>query len=618
MRFPPPIARFLAPVTTAAAFVTLAAVPTAVASPETRSTAAWPRGVVVVGYRTPAALRTAVARFDGRVLRSVRALRVAEVRPRGDARKFAQRVERLRGIRYVHRLASRTSDAEPGIAPALQPGGAYQWQYAATRAHEVPGSVLRAAAGVTIAVVDTGGDVTAPDLAAKSPSTHSLLASSPDVTDVQGHGTFVSSLAAGSITNGEGVAGFGGDAKLLVIQAGHPDGSFTDVDVANAIVYAVDHGAKIVNLSLGGPSTTLTEQSAVDYAAQRDVLLVAAAGNAFLMGNPVSYPAALLQPVGSNGQGGRGLAVGASTLVGTRAVFSNTGTYISLAAPGEQVFGALSSRSNPTVWPRTALPGSSAGIYGYSSGTSFAAPEVAGAAALVWGAKPQLSALEVASILKATASGKGSWNAELGYGILDVAAAVARAQSIDPSQPKVTVTGSVTGARVALRWSSAFASRFRVSMSRDGAAERVLVASTSDTSATYDLDVGHRYSFTVTGIDAYGVAARSAPFKVSLAQVPAALSLRASRVSGAHPLRVRLTADLRLGRTTFSTSGRTIVLESFDGSAWKRFARAETTAGGEARWTVTFRRGVYRLRARFAGGIGLAGASSAPVTLRVR
>ena len=609
--------RSLAPVIVAATFATLAA-PAAFASPETQSTAAWPRGVVVVGYRSQAALRTAVARFDGRIVRSLPALRVAEVRPSGDALAFARRIERQRGIRYVHRLASRMSDAEPGIAPALQPGGAYEWQYAATRAHEVPESVLRAAANVTIAVVDTGGDVTAPDLAAKSPSTYSLLSASPDVTDVQGHGTFVSSLAAGSTTNGDGVAGFGGDAKLLVIQAGRPDGSFTDVDVANSIVYAVDHGAKVVNLSLGGPSTTLTEQTAVEYAAERNVLLVAAAGNAFLAGNPVEYPAALLQPVGSNGQGGRGLAVGASTLVGTRAVFSNTGSYISLAAPGEQVFGALSARSSATLWPRTALPGASSGLYGYSSGTSFAAPEVAGAAALVWAAKPQLSALEVASILKATASGRGSWNPELGYGILDVAGAVARAQSIDPSQPKVSVTGSVSGARVALRWSSPFAARFRVSVSRDGAPARVLVASTTDTSAAYDLEPGHRYAFTVTGIDAYGVAAASAPFRVSLVQSPAALALRASRVSGAHPLRVRLAAALRLGRATLSVRGRPVVLESFDGSAWKRFARAETTAGGEAVWSITFRRGVYKLRARFAGGVGLAGATSAVVTLRVR
>ena len=75
------------------------------------------------------------------------------------------------------------------------------------------------------------------------------------------------------------------------------------------------------------------------------------------------------------------------------------------------------------------LPGAR-GLYGYASGTSFAAPEVAGAAALVWAANPSLTAREVAQILKETASGHGTWTPELGYGVIDVAAAVARAQAL--------------------------------------------------------------------------------------------------------------------------------------------------------------------------------------------
>ena len=74
------------------------------------------------------------------------------------------------------------------------------------------------------------------------------------------------------------------------------------------------------------------------------------------------------------------------------------------------------------------LRGSRAGRYGYGTGTLYAAPQVAGAAALVWGANPRLSAAEVASILKATASGGGRWNPQVGFGVLDVAAAVRRAR----------------------------------------------------------------------------------------------------------------------------------------------------------------------------------------------
>jgi hypothetical protein len=114
-------------------------------------------------------------------------------------------------------------------------------------------------------------------------------------------------------------------------------------------------------------------------------------------------------------------------MAGKRATFSNTGSQISLAAPGDNVFGAVAAGSNRQDWPRYPLPGSVAGLYGWSGGTSFSSPEVAGSAALVWAANPSLTALEVAGILKSTASGRGAWNPGLGYGVIDVAAAVAAA-----------------------------------------------------------------------------------------------------------------------------------------------------------------------------------------------
>jgi serine protease len=105
---------------------------------------------------------------------------------------------------------------------------------------------------------------------------------------------------------------------------------------------------------------------------------------------------------------------------GTRAYFSNTGSYLSLAAPGFNVFAAESADA---PWPRAQLPWSSPGYYGWASGTSFASPEVAGAAALVWAANPRLTAQQVANALKQSATGT-TWNHELGWGRLDAAAAV--------------------------------------------------------------------------------------------------------------------------------------------------------------------------------------------------
>ena len=292
-----------------------------------------------------------------------------------------------------------------------QTGSSLEWQFAATAADRVPESVQHAASSVRIAVIDTGADLSAPGLAAKHVVTYNVASRKTDVEDTQGHGTVVASLA--------GL--FGGDAQLMVVKAAR-NGSFTALDEAAAIRYAVDHGARIINLSLSGSTTSPLERSAVRYAVRRGALLVAAVGNDFGTGNPVEYPAALLQPVGSNGRGGVGLAVAASTASGARAAFSNTGSWVSLAAPGENVFAAISSLSPAAQYPRASLTG-----YGYASGTSYAAPQVAGAAALVWAANPALTAVQVADILKQTASGHGVWTPELGFGVIDVAAAVARA-----------------------------------------------------------------------------------------------------------------------------------------------------------------------------------------------
>jgi subtilisin family serine protease len=366
-------------------------------------------GRLVVSYRSAADL----ARLDARVVRRLPALHAAIVEGRGAVEGQAPVLRRALSV------------DSPALAPTYQPGVAWEWQWDAANMNAVPDWVQRAAAGVKIAVIDSGADTTAPDLAGKAPQTWSVLSHSRGVRDTLGHGTFVSSLAAGSTTDGVGIAGFGGDARLLVIQAIDRNGYITDVDEAKAIVYAVKHGAKIINLSIGGSQTSSIERRAVRYAARHGVLLVAAAGNEHQQGNPVEYPAALLR-------GGIGLAVGATRMDGTRAPFSNTGSYISLAAPGENVFAAESADCD---WPHAQPPWSSPGYYGWASGTSFAAPEVAGAAALVWGANPSLTAGQVAQVLKASASGNG-WTPELGWGRLDAGAAVRLAQATPGQAPR--------------------------------------------------------------------------------------------------------------------------------------------------------------------------------------
>jgi subtilisin family serine protease len=478
-----------------------------------RVTSGQPGLRLTLGYESRPALAAALRTTPATVVRTLPALRVVEVRTSTPG--AAARFRRSPGIRFVQRAAVRLSAAEPGVTLAsFTPRAVWEWQYRSTHSDAVPAAVLRAASAVTIAVIDTGADLTAPDIAAKSPVAFNTRTGTSDVRDSNGHGTFVASLAAGSVTNGDGIAGAGGDAQLLIVKSGSASGAFTDVDEAAGIVYAVDHGAKIVNLSVGGPTTSSTEQRAIQYAVQHGVLLVAAVGNEYGQGNPVEYPAALLQPHGSDGTGGQGLAVTASTAAGLRASFANTGSWISLAAPGENVFGALSQLASPTVYPRSVLPGAqAAGIYGYASGTSFAAPQVAGAAALVWAANPSLTAQQVAQILKETASGHGGWTPELGFGVVDVAAAVAQASA---GGPGVLLSANRVDTKLRLNWSGS-APRYSLSISIDAGAMTTVLAATPQTSTTMTLARGHSYAFAVAALDVAGAqTAMSAPLKVTL------------------------------------------------------------------------------------------------------
>ncbi len=225
----------------------------------------------------------------------------------------------------------------------------------------------------TIAVVDTGANVRAPAIAA----TYDVRTRTRDVRDLNGHGTRVTSVILHQNPT----------AHVLVIRAGSVSGAFTDTNEAAAIRYAVDHGARIVNLSLGGSRTSKVERAAVRYAIAHGVLLVAAAGDDYA--SRPEYPAALL--------GADGLAVASVLTDGSVADFSNSGPWVSVAALGE-------------------------------NGTSFAAPVVAAAAAQVWAADPRLRARQVVSVLEATASLRGARTDKLGFGIVDVAAAVARAR----------------------------------------------------------------------------------------------------------------------------------------------------------------------------------------------
>lgn len=266
------------------------------------------------------------------------------------------------------------------------------------------------AAGVTVAILDTGVDVTHPDLEGVVDGSFNARDGTADVTDDNGHGTHVAGIVAAG-HNSIGIDGAAPQVHLLAVKVLDANGVGDHSDIARGIVWAVDHGASVINLSLGGPETSTILAAAVEYAAAHDVVVVAAAGNGALDGNEPSYPAALDQVIG----------VGAVGPDDRPAIFSNTGPYVDVAAPG---IGIVST-----------IPGG----YGWLSGTSQAAPFVAAAAARLRAARPELNAAQVTSRIEATAYDIGEPGVDdlSGYGVVDVAALA----GLSPTGPSETPAG---------------------------------------------------------------------------------------------------------------------------------------------------------------------------------
>ncbi len=253
--------------------------------------------------------------------------------------------------------------------------------------------------------------------------------------------------------NGIGTRGVAGRTTVLPVRV-TTTGSITSANAAAGIVAAVDAGASVVNLSFGGPDISAAERAALDYAAARDVLVVAASGNTGAHGSARVFPAAAIG--GQRGGWSAGISVAAVDPAGAPAPFSTWNDAVTLSAPGagsvadcgDGVWSTISQGA--TMWTgtclRTAGPGLSGagGRYGYAEGTSFATPIVSGGAALVRGVNPRLTAPQTADVLRGTARqtvGAG-WNTRTGAGVVDLAAAVAEARRYDVTAPVPAVTAT--------------------------------------------------------------------------------------------------------------------------------------------------------------------------------
>ncbi len=282
----------------------------------------------------------------------------------------------------------------------------------------------RGSAAVTVAVLDTGVDPGHPDLqAALVPGTTFVSQPSagcdPNATqDDNSHGTHVAGIVGASGGNSIGIAGVAFGVKVMSVKVLDCVGLGSLSDVAQGMIWAADHGARIVNLSLGSPFDSTALQSSVTYATSKNVLVVSAAGNCGTSGNnctsidQLEYPAAYPQV----------LAVGATDTDDSVAFFSTQNSTVDVAAPGRRIVSTT---------PRYATYLSARGTpqnYAAFSGTSQASPFAAGLAALLLSGEPQLTPAQLIQRLETTAdqlSGSaGTRNDGYGYGRVNALRAV--------------------------------------------------------------------------------------------------------------------------------------------------------------------------------------------------
>lgn len=275
-------------------------------------------------------------------------------------------------------------------------------------------------ANVKITILDTGIDQNHEDLAGKIVINHNCSDSST-VDDLYGHGTHVAGVAAAMTNNGSGVAGVGYNASLVNAKALGDNGSGYYSWVINCITWASDQSVQVINMSLGGSSSSVSLQNAINYAWNKGVVLVAASGNSGT--TTPSYPANYANVV----------SVSAVDLNDQKPSWSNYGTWVDVAAPGVSIYSSLPNHPNSLRILN----------YGTLSGTSMASPHVAGLAALL-SSMPNMDNKKVVNYIENFAdriTGTGTyWN----YGRINALKSVTAALSVTipttiPS-PSVTLT----------------------------------------------------------------------------------------------------------------------------------------------------------------------------------
>lgn len=370
--------------------------------PEAHAVSSSP-GVLVVDLvdgASEADLKT-VSSLLGHDLDWVHPLSVDEALAQGWVDDLASAVARLDGHPLVEVVEPEMRIETFGTGFPNDPMYEKQWNMRAMGA-DVGWSTTSRGKGVTVAVIDTGVAKVEDLEGTKVLEGASFVPGTKSATDDQGHGTHVAGTIAQTTNNGKGVAGIAPEATILPVKVLSKWGFGSSAWIAAGIDYAVDEGADVINLSLGGGYSAVIH-NAVKKARDKGVIVVAAAGNSGKRG--VSYPGGLKETIG----------VSATGPDGNLAFYSSYGKGVDIAAPGGDKRVAGGGILQDTI------DGRGGHHYAEFQGTSMATPHVVGAAAVMLSKGVPADAVE--RILLDTARGSG-WDEKFGHGHLDLKAAL--------------------------------------------------------------------------------------------------------------------------------------------------------------------------------------------------
>jgi len=429
---------------------------------------------------------------------------------------------------------------------------------------------------IVIAVIDSGLLATHEDLSGRTVPGYNFLDNNTDTADVTGHGTGTASIVGAATNNAKGMAGMDRNSPIMSIRViyfnkADPydpyNGTYTNSNLVKAIKYAADHGASVINMSLGGTSGSSALRDAVNYAWGKGAVLVASSGNSTQSNTAVLYPAKYPNAI----------AVGNSDPNDNKYIGSNYGPELDVMAPGYSI--TIASKVSDTS-------------YSNGTGTSYSAPLVSGLAALILSAKPSLTNQQVVDIITGTALDLGAAGRDdlFGWGRVQADKALQLAVFSPPppdtEPPVVSITQPLNGAVVSGTFTVSASASDNTAVSRvefytDG------TLTFSDTVAPYDLTIdtvssglpNGNYTFTAKAFDGAGnnssslgvtVTVNNSAVDLSPPNVSITTPIANQQVSGIFDIQSSATDNVSVAKVTFKIDNQFLAedLSSPYSAAW--------------------------------------------------